>query len=93
MKAILIGDQPVILGIQMSTPILLPVNGHIALPTPTDMLAEGHAMLIVGYDDGGSGRGEWLVRNSWGDGWGDRGYGYLPYQYVEQYGGVAWIIA
>ncbi|MGH2532363.1 MAG: C1 family peptidase [Thermomicrobiales bacterium] len=92
-KAVLIGEQIVMLGIQMSVPILHPVDGHIALPGPADMLAEGHAVLIVGYDDSGSGQGEWLIRNSWGEGWGDGGYGYLPYQYVDQYGGEAWIIA
>ncbi len=78
------------LGIQMSIAFLYPVDGHIALPSPDEMLDEGHAVLIVGYDDGAS---EWMVRNSWGAPWGEAGYGYLPYQYVEQYGGEAWIMA
>ncbi|KAH7135783.1 hypothetical protein B0J11DRAFT_611656 [Dendryphion nanum] len=30
-----------------------------------------HMLLVVGYDDD---RGAWLVRNSWGTGWGDNGY-------------------
>ena len=49
-KAVLINGQTVMLGIQMSTPILYPTDGRIAMPAPAEMLAEGHAMLIVGYD-------------------------------------------
>jgi hypothetical protein len=39
-----------------------------------------HAMLIVGWDDsqcGGS--GAWIVKNSWGPGWGIDGYAYIGY--------------
>jgi hypothetical protein len=36
-------------------------------------------MLIVGYDDD---RQLFVVRNSWGADWGDRGYGYMPYAWV-----------
>lgn len=35
-----------------------------------------HAMAIVGYDDALDG---FIVENSWGTGWGDKGYGVLPY--------------
>jgi len=63
----------------------------IPFPSPFDRLEGGHAVLIVGYDDdhqnigsasGGNGRGAFLIRNSWGTGWGDLGYGWLPYDYV-----------
>lgn len=36
-----------------------------------------HAMLIVGYDDI---QRRLIVRNSWGETWGDKGYCYIPYQ-------------
>jgi len=40
-----------------------------------------HAVLIVGWDDDMcSGNGAWIVKNSWGTGWGDNGYFYIQYE-------------
>jgi hypothetical protein len=39
----------------------------------------GHCMLIVGYDKP---KNIFIVRNSWGQGWGDRGYCYIPIELV-----------
>lgn len=36
----------------------------------------GHIMLIVGYDDT---KGCWIVKNSWGTGWGQAGFGLIGY--------------
>ena len=43
-----------------------------------------HGMLIVGYVDNATapGGGYFIVRNSLGEAWGNRGYGKLPYAYV-----------
>jgi hypothetical protein len=38
--------------------------------------AGGHVMLAVGYDDT---LGCWIVKNSWGTGWGDGGFGLIAY--------------
>jgi len=37
----------------------------------------GHAIVFVGYDDN---TGMVKIRNSWGTGWGQEGYGYIKYE-------------
>lgn len=39
----------------------------------------GHAVLAVGYDDVVN---KLIVRNSWGEGWGQKGFFTLPYGYI-----------
>ncbi|MBA3262358.1 MAG: peptidase C1 [Thermoleophilaceae bacterium] len=36
----------------------------------------GHAVTIVGYDDPG---GYWILKNSWGENWGEAGFGRIAY--------------
>lgn len=52
-----------------------------------DKLQGGHAVMAVGYDDNhpckNAPDGAFLIRNSWGTSWGDGGYGYLPYVYID----------
>jgi C1A family cysteine protease len=69
------------------------VYGGIPFPGPNERAQWGHAIVAVGYDDAKkitntqfntSTTGALLIRNSWGTGWGDQGYGWLPYKYVEQ---------
>jgi len=60
--------------------------GEVPFPEQGDTLEGGHAVLAVGYDDTrkiGKEKGAILIRNSWGKTWGDGGYGWLPYAYVE----------
>lgn len=68
-----------------------PVGG-IPLPCPDERAEWGHAIVAVGYDDDKritntrcnrkAGKGALLIRNSWGEGWGEKGYGWMPYDYV-----------
>lgn len=54
-------------------------TGMVPMPDPSEKLLGGHAVLAVGYDDS---TGRFIVRNSWGTGWGDSGYFYMPYEYL-----------
>lgn len=66
-------------------------DGIIAMPQNGAVTLSNHAILIVGYLAGdGEGGGRFSIRNSWGDQWGDNGYGYLPFAYVAMYGIAAW---
>ncbi|HEU4759895.1 MAG TPA: C1 family peptidase, partial [Dehalococcoidia bacterium] len=61
-------------------------KGEIPFPQRGERVLGGHAVVAVGYDDQkkiGSHKGALLIRNSWGTGWGQNGYGWLPYAYVE----------
>jgi len=45
-----------------------------------ERLLGGHAVLIVGYNKNNN---TFIVRNSWGTGWGDKGYFYMPFQVIQ----------
>jgi C1A family cysteine protease len=53
-------------------------TGTIPMPESEERTLGGHAMLVVGYDNP---KRLFLVRNSWGAGWGKKGYGTMPYAY------------
>jgi len=53
-------------------------SGMVPMPDKSEQLLGGHALSVVGYDDSYG----FLVRNSWGDDWGLKGYCYMPYDYL-----------
>jgi C1A family cysteine protease len=56
-------------------------TGIVPLPGPSEQVVGGHAVAAVGYDDS---QLVFLVRNSWGEGWGMKGYFTMPYSYLTQ---------
>jgi C1A family cysteine protease len=84
-KAFLAAGFPSAFG--FGVPDSLTLDGDIPYRPTFDSLLGGQALVAVGYDDRwlrGS-RGALLVRSSWGDAWGESGYGWLPYAYVEEH--------
>ncbi len=58
-------------------------TGHAPMPGWSERAVGGHAVMAVGYDESK----QWfLVRNSWGTGWGMKGYFTMPYAYLVQPG-------
>lgn len=53
-------------------------TGIVPYPNANDAVTGGHAVMAVGYTDS-----HVIFRNSWGTGWGDKGYGYLPWSYFD----------
>ena len=60
------------------------VEGEVVEALPSTMfrvqLDGGHAVLAVGYRDAAK---RFIVRNSWGADWGQKGYFTMPYAYLS----------
>jgi len=69
------------------------------VPRRGERILGGHAIVAVGFDDeikiknttcGVETTGALLIRNSWGTGWGNEGYGWLPYEYILRGLAIDW---
>lgn len=54
-------------------------TGVVPLPGHHEKKLGGHCVVLVGYDDS---ERMFIVRNSWGTGWGQDGYFMMPYTYM-----------
>ena len=85
-KAALAAGNPVVVGFTVYESFEGTVNNTTGMmPYPnvnTEQVLGGHAVCFVGYNDNLNG-GRFIARNSWGTGWGDRGYFYMPYQVIQ----------
>jgi C1A family cysteine protease len=66
-------------------------DGNVPYPSLSEQIVGGHAIVAAGYDDtrvivhpvsGAQTVGAIKFPNSWGLGWGEAGWGWLPYDYV-----------
>ena len=56
-------------------------SGKASVPKLQEEMLGGHAMLCVGYNKNKS---LFIVKNSWGKGYGKKGYVYIPFKYMRQ---------
>jgi hypothetical protein len=81
MKVCLVEGYPFVFGITIFESFEEDGNhGHIRMPTGRERELGGHAMLCVGYNEHDR---VFIVRNSWGNDWGDAGYCYIPFDYLS----------
>lgn len=64
-------------------------SGVLRLPSPGEKPVGGHAVCGVGYDDA---KEHFIIRNSYGEHWGDKGYFYMPYTFILNEGSDFWTI-
>jgi C1A family cysteine protease len=66
-------------------------TGIMTMPRRGEQIYGGHAVIACGYDDR---RQVFIIRNSWGTKWGDKGDFYMPYSFISNrsYCGDFWTI-
>ena len=82
MRACLASGYPFVFGIKVYSSFegdAVRRSGHLRMPRKGEKVVGLHAVVACGYDDAN----RWfLVRNSWGAGWGMKGYFTIPYAYL-----------
>lgn len=81
MKEDLADGHPVALGCRWPNEVRFDPPAHMVTPPP-DKVYDGHCVILVGYDDAAE---AFLIRNSHGAGFGDKGYAWLRYDFVNAY--------
>lgn len=95
LKAVLAAGDPFLFGFNVYTQFDgVGADGNIEMPGPDNFtLRGGHCCLVVGYDDTHR-TGDFLLKNSWGTGWGMGGFAWMPYDYVKfDSGADAWTLS
>jgi len=54
-------------------------DGIMTIPKPEEEMIGLHAVMAIGYDDTTK---RFLIRNSWGRAWGNKGYFTMPYEFI-----------
>ena len=63
-------------------------TGLVKMPEKNEKILGGHCVMLVGYYSNANDEANpmkapcWIVRNSWSDKWGDKGYAYFPMEYL-----------
>jgi C1A family cysteine protease len=89
LKSSLANNGPTVIGIACFREIFyVGSNGYIPYPANPNEIYGGHAICAVGYDDANQ---TVKFKNSWSSAWGNKGYGLLPYKYINDFMWDAWV--
>lgn len=78
MKQALAAGKLIMAGVLVTDSFLSPASGVI--PLPGGRILGLHAIVICGYDNT---KKAFRMVNSWGEGWGEKGFAWLPYAFCE----------
>lgn len=80
LKQSLINGHPIVFGMVVFQSFEeIGQDGIMKMPQPNEKICGGHCQLICGFLED---KKVFIVRNSWGDKWGDKGYSYISYDFI-----------
>jgi C1A family cysteine protease len=82
MKEVVASGLPIVIGFVVYPSFeseAVAKSGVVPMPGHHEHSIGGHCVVIVGYDDS---QKMFIMRNSWGTGWGQNGYFMMPYLYL-----------
>lgn len=87
LRSSLVLKGPCLIGVEVFEGMMKTKTGKVPMPKRGEGAIGGHALSAVGFDDDAK-----LIKfkNSWSGTWGENGYGYLSYAYIEKYMMDAW---
>lgn len=89
MVEVLNTDTPVVFGMMLYPGFMRLDKNHatVQIPAANETDIGAHAMSMVGYD---ADKKLFLAKNSFGTDWGDNGYCWIPFEYLEKYQTEMW---
>jgi C1A family cysteine protease len=82
MKEVIADGLPIVIGFVVYPSFesqAVASSGVVPMPGHHEKSIGGHCVVVVGYDDT---KKMFIMRNSWGTGWGQQGYFMMPYAYL-----------
>lgn len=100
-KATLAAERPVMFGVMAYVDCWkqFAMTGSLPFPAASDIRFGGHNMAIMGYDDSRKimnaideveSTGAFLVKNSYGEAFGDKGFGWVSFDYLIKHQSIDW---